>query len=112
MINFEFKKSLGQNFINDEKVVGKWKKLAVVKNKEDFAQNLFDDEDILWSFQLACYAQSTYVINQKTYNYIIRENSIITQTGNEKKHLKAYLEIVVDEVCCHIFFRCDCYYSF
>ena len=35
-----------KNFINDEKVVGKWKKLAVVKNKEDFALNKFDDADI------------------------------------------------------------------
>ena len=35
-----------KNFVNDERVIGKWKKLAVVKNKEDFEQNLFDDEDI------------------------------------------------------------------
>lgn len=35
-----------KNFINDERVIGKWKKLAVVKNKEDFALNLFDDEEI------------------------------------------------------------------
>ena len=35
-----------ENFINDERVVGKWKKLAVVKNKEDFALNKFDDEEI------------------------------------------------------------------
>lgn len=35
-----------KNFINDENVVGKWKKLAVVKNKADFALNKFDDADI------------------------------------------------------------------
>lgn len=35
-----------KNFINDEQVVGKWQKLAVVKNKEDFALNKFDDPDI------------------------------------------------------------------
>lgn len=35
-----------KNFVNDERVVGKWKKLAVVKNKEDFALNKFDDNDI------------------------------------------------------------------
>ena len=35
-----------KNFVNDEKVIGKWKKLAVVKNKEDFTVNKFDDNDI------------------------------------------------------------------
>lgn len=35
-----------KNFVNDEKVVGKWKKLAVVKNKEDFIASKFDDNDI------------------------------------------------------------------
>lgn len=35
-----------ENFVNDERVIGKWKKLAVVKNKEDFALNKFDDNEI------------------------------------------------------------------
>lgn len=35
-----------KNFVNDEKVIGKWKKLAVVKNKEDFIANKFNDNDI------------------------------------------------------------------
>lgn len=35
-----------KNFVNDEKVVGKWKKLAVVKNKEDYSLNNFDDNEI------------------------------------------------------------------
>jgi len=35
-----------KNFVNDERVIGKWKKLAVVKNKEDFATNKLDDNDI------------------------------------------------------------------
>lgn len=35
-----------KNFVNDEKVVGKWKKLAVVKNKEDYALKKFDDSNI------------------------------------------------------------------
>ena len=35
-----------KNFVNDEKVIGKWKKIAVVKNKEDFKVNKFDDNDI------------------------------------------------------------------
>ncbi len=35
-----------KNFVNDEKVVGKWKKLGVVKNKEDFNLEKFDDNSI------------------------------------------------------------------
>lgn len=35
-----------KNFVDDERVVGKWKKIAVVKNKEDFLLNKFDDNEI------------------------------------------------------------------
>ena len=35
-----------KNFVNDERVIGKWLKLAIVKNKEDFKLNKFEDEDI------------------------------------------------------------------
>ena len=65
----------------------------IKRNKLIFQEGLLH-EDVLWSFRLACSAQSAYIINKKTYNYIIRENSIITQPGNERKHFKAYLEII------------------
>lgn len=35
-----------KNFVNDERVIGKWKKLAIVKAKEDFLSNNFDDPEI------------------------------------------------------------------
>lgn len=35
-----------KNFINDEQVIGKWKKIAVVENKEDFKNNKLLDENI------------------------------------------------------------------
>jgi len=35
-----------KNFVNDEQVIGKWKKLAIVKNIEDFAKKKFDDNNI------------------------------------------------------------------
>ncbi len=41
-----------QNFVNDERVVGKWGKLAVVKNKEDFNMGKFDDNCIFHFEQL------------------------------------------------------------
>ena len=37
-------------FINDERVIGKWKKLAVVKEKEDFNLNKLDERSI-FSFE-------------------------------------------------------------
>ncbi len=37
---------LMKNFVNDDRMVGKWKKLAIVKNKEDYALNKFEDNDI------------------------------------------------------------------
>ena len=33
-------------FINDEKVIGKWNKIGTVKNKEDYKNNKFDEENI------------------------------------------------------------------
>ena len=33
-------------FINDEKVIGKWNKIGIVKNKEDYNNNKFDEEFI------------------------------------------------------------------
>ena len=35
-----------KNFVNDERVIGKWKKIAVVKEKEDFKLNKYEDNDI------------------------------------------------------------------
>lgn len=35
-----------KSFINDPNVIGKWKRIAVVKEKEDFIKCKFDDEDI------------------------------------------------------------------
>lgn len=35
-----------KNFVNDERVVGKWQKIGVVKNKEDFKLNKFDANEI------------------------------------------------------------------
>ena len=41
-----------KNFVNDERVIGKWKKLAIVKNKEDYFKNKFDDNDIFMHEQI------------------------------------------------------------
>ena len=40
-----------KNFVNDERVVGKWKKLAVVDKKEDFAANKFNEDQEIFDFK-------------------------------------------------------------
>lgn len=45
------------------------------KEKLYFKEGLVN-EDELWSFQLACTAQSMFVIKEQTYRYIIRKSSI------------------------------------
>lgn len=42
-------------------------------------------EDELWSFQLACTAQSMYVVKKNTYKYKIRETSIMETLINDKR---------------------------
>lgn len=54
-------------------------------------------EDVIWSFKLACKAQSMYVINKVTYNYLVRSSSIMTSMSIEKDvtvYLKAFERIV------------------
>lgn len=35
-----------KNFVNDERVIGKWKKVAIVKSKEDFKNGKIEDEKL------------------------------------------------------------------
>lgn len=65
-----------------------WNKLCnlnfIKQNKLYFKEGLIN-EDELWCFQLACTAQSMYVIKQETYKYKIRETSIMGMLNAEKK---------------------------
>ena len=54
-------------------------------------------EDELWSFQVACLAQSLRAVNQLTYIYYIRDNSITTSMNAKKKQHEA-LKIIVEEM--------------
>ena len=57
-----------------------WNKLCnldyIHKEKLYFKEGLLN-EDNLWSFQLACTAQSMFVTKKETYRYKVRETSII-----------------------------------
>lgn len=56
----------------------------IKKNQLYFKEGLIN-EDELWSFQLACTAQSMYVIKNSTYKYKIRESSITELQNNINK---------------------------
>lgn len=79
---------------------GKWYMMAVNKlinkrfvldNQLFFKEGLLH-EDELWSFMLACCAQSMYVVQGKTYFYYIRKGSITY--CYTKKNYEAILQIV------------------
>ena len=54
-------------------------------------------EDELWGFQVACLAHSLRAVNQTTYIYYLRENSITTSIDAPKKKWNAK-RIIVEEM--------------
>lgn len=83
-----------------------WNKLCnrdfLLKNHLFFEEGLLH-EDVVWSFKLACKATSLYVVEQPTYNYYIRGESIMTGISLErdvemyKRVFNCIAEFVVDE---------------
>lgn len=54
-------------------------------------------EDVIWSFSLACKAQSMFVVRDVTYNYLVRSSSIMTGMSVEhdvQTYLRAFSHIV------------------
>lgn len=76
-----------------------WNKLIkreLVIRKHLFFKEGLVHEDCLWSFLCACNADSLSVVDEKTYLYNVRSNSIMTGVSLEKD-FKAYL-IVLDSI--------------
>ena len=93
-------KILGNENILNAFVSGQWYMMAVNKllnrklilEKELYFKEGLLHEDMLWSFQLACVADSMYVIRKQTYLYYIHENSITTNFSS--RNFVAYSNIV------------------
>lgn len=62
------------------------------KEKLYFEEGLIHEDEI-WSFQLACTAQSMYAVKKSTYIYKVRESSI-TDSKNKKQKAHALSRIV------------------
>lgn len=77
-----------------------WNKLCsrhfLLDNKLYFSEG-FLHEDVIWTFKLACKLQSMYAVQQATYQYTVRNASIMTSMSVEKDvtvYLKAFGEII------------------
>lgn len=72
-----------------------WNKLCrkefLMTNSLFFEEGLVH-EDVLWSFKLACLAESMTVVNEPTYIYTIRANSIMT-AAKVDKDARVYVQI-------------------
>lgn len=73
-----------------------WNKLVrksfLDENKISFVEGLIH-EDCAWSFSVACRVSSVAIINRKTYNYLVRSNSIQTDT-NFERHFNAFCQLL------------------
>ena len=74
--------------------VNKLVKRELIENKQLYFKKGIIHEDELWSFMLACQASSMSVINNKTYKYHIRKDSIMGNIHNKQNesHLKKSIE--------------------
>lgn len=89
-----------ESYANGLWYVMAWNKLC----RKDFLLNnnlTFEEgylhEDVIWSFKLACKAQTMYVINKVTYHYLVRSSSIMTSMSIEHDitvYLKAFAKII------------------
>ncbi len=75
-------------------VCGKLCNVAFLKQNNLFLEEGLLHEDELWSFQLACLAQSMYVVNQESYIYKIREGSITMNSKTQEHRAIAFQKII------------------
>lgn len=77
-----------QLYISKQWYMMAWNKLCKVafirKERLYFKEGLIN-EDELWSFQLACTAQTMYVVKTHTHQYKVRESSIMGRIDNNKR---------------------------
>ena len=83
----ETNKKIRELYFSHQWYMMAWNKLCnlnfIRKHQLYFKEGLLN-EDNLWSFQLACEAQSMYVVNENTYKYKVRESSIMGKMNPAK----------------------------
>lgn len=83
-------------YLKGEYYMMAWNKLVrrdfLEKNNITFVEGLIH-EDCAWSFSMACALESVAFVQDKTYNYLVRSNSIQTDK-NFTKHFNAYCSLL------------------
>ena len=86
-----------QSYYHGDWYMMAWGKLVnasfIRSNNLAFQEGLLH-EDELWSFQVACMAKSMYVVNEETYVYKIRKNSITQNAHTQERKAEAFQRIV------------------
>lgn len=93
---FSSRDEILESYMKGEWYMMAWNKLVrrdfMEKNHLLFVNGLLH-EDNPWSFEIACKAQRMAFVKDKTYNYLVRENSLQTDK-NFTKHYNAYKQIL------------------
>ena len=91
-------KSIQTSYFNSEWYMMAWNKLVnrefFISNNLYFKEGLIHEDD-LWSFQLAITANSMAIVNEKIYNYYIRENSI---TSKKYEDLISHRKVIISSM--------------
>ena len=97
---------LGNTEVRATYLARKWYMMAVnklcnidfIRNEKLYFKEGLIYEDDLWSFKLACTANSMFTVKKETYKYKVRETSI---TGRQSKANRTEsLSIIVNEMYC------------
>lgn len=87
-----------QTFEDRKWMISVWNKLYLTgfirRHKLYFLEGIIY-EDVLWSFKAACLSSSLFSVNQITYIYKDRIDSIIN-ASNVEKRIYSYIEIIIE----------------
>ncbi|TCO89989.1 glycosyl transferase family 2 [Bacteroides heparinolyticus] len=91
-----------RSYAKDQWAVMPWNKLVrheLIKKELLFFEETIVHEDDLWSFKLACCAQSAYGLPEKTYYYVLHANSFMGKTSPKKLQSRVrIIEMVYDYI--------------
>lgn len=98
----ENNESIIRSYAKDQWTVMPWNKLVrhdLIKSRQLFFEESIVHEDDLWSFELACCAQSAYGLREKTYYYVLHSNSFMGKPSLKKIQSRVrIIEIIYDYI--------------
>lgn len=100
------KNNLGElnmkKFINDERVIGKWKKIGIVKNKQDLQNNKIQKNNIIFPYEFLYFmpegkpywvfswTKETLFIKERACKYEIIEDKMIIGIADKNNNVDEY----------------------